>query len=210
MKIGQLCSGGVRLRLLSNRISFVIFGCLLIAVFISINFYMFKDYLHSPMFTPPDKINYHDPDDTNSGECLKNYFEDVLLIIVYHFPFYDSIPLLKSFYGDVFKNILICGPESYFYSFVMVVEVGPGLYGYECAGEAIRRYPGYRGYLYINDDMVVNWWTFSNLDKEKFWQSGILTSVLRSSGPDNYEFPGFTRLVGKTLRIVLAGQVWLD
>lgn len=23
--------------------------------------------------------------------------------------------------------------------------------------------------------MVVNWWTFSNLDKEKFWQSGILT-----------------------------------
>ncbi len=31
------------------------------------------------------------------------------------------------------------------------------------------RYPGYRGYLYINDDMVVNWWTFYKLDKEKFW-----------------------------------------
>lgn len=91
------------------------------------------------MFTPPEKINYHDPGDTKSGECLKKYYEDVLLIIVYHFPFYDSIPLLKSFYDDAFENILICGPESYFYSYVMVVEVGPGLYGYECAGEAIRR-----------------------------------------------------------------------
>jgi hypothetical protein len=83
---------------------------------------------------------YHNPDDTKSGDCLKNYFEDVLLIIVFHYPFYDSIPLLKSFYNDVFKDILICGPEAYFHHFVMVVDVGPGLYGYECAGAAIRKY----------------------------------------------------------------------
>ena len=40
----------------------------------------------------------------------------------------------------------------------------------------ICRYAGYRGYLYVNDDMVVNWWTFTNLDKEKLWQGGIIFS----------------------------------
>lgn len=116
----------------------------------------------------------HNPEDSKFGECLNKYFEDILLVIVYHFPFYDSIPLLTSFYKDAFGDILICGPESYWRSFVMKVYIGPGLYGYECLAEAIRRYPGYRGYLYVNDDMIVNWWTFSNLDKEKLWQGGIV------------------------------------
>jgi hypothetical protein len=88
------------------------------------------------------QVKYHHPNDTKSGECLRNYFEDILLIIVYHFPFYESIPLLKSFYKDAFKNILICGPKSYFHHYVMVVDIAAGYYGYECAGEAIRRYRG--------------------------------------------------------------------
>ena len=83
---------------------------------------------------------YNDPSDTKSGNCLKNYFEDVLLIIVYHFPFYESIPLLKSFYNETFKNIVICGPESYSPYQIMVVDLHRGWYGYECVGEAIRRY----------------------------------------------------------------------
>ena len=40
-------------------------------------------------FKPSKDVNYHTPDDTKSGKCLKNYFEDtcILLIIVYHFLF---------------------------------------------------------------------------------------------------------------------------
>lgn len=114
------------------------------------------------------------------------------MVIVYHFPFYDSIPLLKSFYKDAFGDILICGPETYWKSFVMKVDVGPGLYGYECLGEAIRRYPGYRGYLYINDDMVVNWWTFSNLNKDALWQGGVIImshSHVIGSRPIDHAWP---------------------
>ena len=87
-------------------------------------------------------MTYHNPNDTRSGECLKNYFEDILLIIIYHFPFYESIPLLKSFYQDAFKNIVICGSETYSHHHVMVVDIHQGHYGYECVGEAIRRYGG--------------------------------------------------------------------
>lgn len=91
------------------------------------------------MFKPPNESSYHNTDDTKLGRCLSNYFEDILLIIVYHFPFYESIPLLKSFYKDVFTNILICGPKSYDNHYVMVIDVGGGFLAYECAGEAIRR-----------------------------------------------------------------------
>ena len=86
---------------------------------------------------------YHDHPETKSGKCLKNYFEDVLLIIVYHFPFYESIPLLESFYNEAFKNFLICGPKSYSLHQIMVVNLSSGWYGYECVGEAIRRYVKY-------------------------------------------------------------------
>ena len=94
------------------------------------------------VFKPSNNVTYHNPNDTRSGECLKNYFEDILLIIIYHFPFYESIPLLKSFYQDAFKNIVICGSETYSHHHVMVVDIHQGHYGYECVGEAIRRYGG--------------------------------------------------------------------
>ena len=102
-------------------------------------FIIFVDDIHPTLAepTPTSVIKYHDPPDTKSGKCLKNYFEDILLIIVYHFPFYDSIPLLEIFYNETFRNIVICGPESQHH--IMVVDLGRGWYGYECVGEAIRR-----------------------------------------------------------------------
>ena len=161
----------VGIKRLSHKTIFVIFCCLVIACCL----FILKTTLtgHSNP-TPAASVasspsKYHDPPETKSGKCLKNYFEDVLLIIVYHFPFYESIPLLESFYNETFKNFVICGPKSNSLYQIMVVDLGRGWYGYECVGEAIRRYPRYRGYLYVNDDMVVNWWTFYKLDKEKFW-----------------------------------------
>jgi hypothetical protein len=92
---------------------------------------------------PSSMNNYHDPADTKSGNCLKNYFEDILLIIIYHFPFYDSISLLESFYNEAFTNIVICGPKSNSQQHIMVVDLHRGYYGYECVGEAIRRYENF-------------------------------------------------------------------
>lgn len=115
----------------------------------------------APIFKPPSKAQYHSRHDATSGECLKDYYEDILLVIVYHFPLYDTIPLLKAFYKDAFKDILICGPESFYHHYVMVVDVGPGLYGYECAGEAIRRYSDLaifhkESHLYLCNNYVTN------------------------------------------------------
>jgi hypothetical protein len=92
--------------------------------------------------SPSNDVKYHNPIDTKGGECFKNYFDDILLIIIYNYPFYDSLPLLMSLYKDAFKNIVICGSKEYSKHPIMVVNIGPGTgyYGYECVGEAIRRY----------------------------------------------------------------------
>ncbi|CAB4009592.1 Hypothetical predicted protein, partial [Paramuricea clavata] len=148
----KMNQGGVK-HVSSNKRLFLIFVCLLIALCSFLFILKLEDNIPCircvmpsinagnthPSPVASDIVTYHNPKDTRSGECLKNYFEDILLIIVYHFPFYESIPLLKSFYQDAFKNIVICGSKNYSHHHIMVVDVGGGYFGYECVGEAIRR-----------------------------------------------------------------------
>lgn len=99
--------------------------------------------------------------------------------MVYHYPFYQTLPFILSQYKDAFPHILVCGPKPSAEFEIFTVDMGPGgYYSYECIGRAIRVHPGYRGYLYVNDDMVVNWWNFAKLDKEKIWKGAeIAVSV---------------------------------
>lgn len=96
-------------------------------------------------------------------------FDDVLLVIIFHYPFYDTLPLILSNYEAAFPHIVICGPESSTFYEIMVVQHHKGYHGYECLGKAIELHPGFRGYLYVNDDMILNWWNFVNFDQDKVW-----------------------------------------
>lgn len=116
------------------------------------------------------------PADRPQGStCLKNYYEDVLLVIVYHFAKYDSVPHLNQLYKDAFPNIAICGPKTdEQFTVDIVVKNKGGLIAYHCLGKAVRLYPGFEGYFYINDDMIVNWWNFRDFDRSKIWQSSFI------------------------------------
>ena len=94
---------------------------------------------------------------------------DILLIIVYNVPFYDTIPLIRAMYTDAFPNIVICGTETSSKYKILVVKTAVGAYGYACMTEAIRQRPHFKGYLYLNDDMIVDWWRFVQFDKSKIW-----------------------------------------
>ena len=108
--------------------------------------------------------------DTSGGKCLKNYFQDVLLVVVYHYPFYNTIPFILSQYEDAFPHIAVCGPKPSNEFEILTVDFGPrGYYSYECLGKAMRSHSGYRGYMFVNDDMIVNWWNFAKLNKDKIW-----------------------------------------
>ncbi|KAK3744385.1 hypothetical protein QZH41_002697 [Actinostola sp. cb2023] len=111
--------------------------------------------------------------------CLRNAFKDILLVIVYNYPYYNSIKHFKDFYKPAFPNMVFCGPlDRSAGSSVMTVDIYRGVLGYECLGKAMRQHPGYEGYFYINDDVILNYWNFYDFDKSSIWQSpNVFTST---------------------------------
>ncbi|MDZ4152650.1 hypothetical protein, partial [Methylicorpusculum sp.] len=80
---------------------------------------------------------------------VKHHFDDVLLIINYNHPHYQTIDFLKKIYGKSFSHIVFYGekPDSR----VHTVSHHYGWYGYRALADAMKRYPHFRGYLYTND-----------------------------------------------------------
>jgi len=99
-------------------------------------------------------------------------FPDIVLALNFNYPYYDNLPILIRFFKPLFPNYIVCGPEVAKGGNQIVVIHQPGeygSYGSQCVVEAIRRKPGYFGYFYVSDDMIINWWNFFRLDKTKIW-----------------------------------------
>ena len=108
----------------------------------------------------------------NGSPCLKDAFKDILLVVVYNHPLYDSIPHLVALYKPAFPHLLFCGPpHNTTPPEVLTVDIIQGFLGYKCLGRAIREYPGYKGYFYISDDVILKYWKFPDFDREKIWES---------------------------------------
>ncbi len=90
---------------------------------------------------------------------------DILLVVVYNHPLYDSADLVRKFYEPVFPNIYFCGELENRTFGVHPSQINRGIYGYQCLNDAIERNNEFEGYLYINDDVIVNYW---NLFSFKF------------------------------------------
>ena len=109
--------------------------------------------------------------------CLKDAFKDILLVIVFNYPFYDSIPDLVALYKPAFPHLLFCGPpHNTTRPDILKVDIIKGYLGYECLGRAIRRHPGYQGYFYISDDVILKYWNIPDFDREKIWESDSIIS----------------------------------
>ena len=96
-----------------------------------------------------------------------DFGQDILLIINYNFAHYNSIPFLKKIYSSFFPNIVFYGPKKD--SQIELCEHHEGWYSYQAIGQAMQKYPGYKGYLFVHDDCFINFWNFSRFDKEKIW-----------------------------------------
>jgi len=119
--------------------------------------------------------------------------QNIVLVVVYNYPFYSSIPTLKRLYGRAFAQIVFCGPKGK----VELPEVEyiyhhKGYYGYICLARAIELYPPYnniteisryQGYLLINDDVMLNFWNFAQLNKNKIWEGPKVPIQYAGRGP---------------------------
>ena len=115
--------------------------------------------------------------------CLKKKFRDILLVIVYNYPYYDTIPLLTRLYRPLFRRIIFCGPPGNSSHHVITVDVRRGILGYECLGRTIREHPGYEGYFYINDDVILNYWNLREFNTSRLWESPFSFSPANMTGP---------------------------
>eukprot|EP00112_Aurelia_sp_Birch-Aquarium-sp1_P012029 Seg2527.3 transcript_id=Seg2527.3/GoldUCD/mRNA.D3Y31 product="putative glycosyltransferase STELLO1" protein_id=Seg2527.3/GoldUCD/D3Y31 len=110
---------------------------------------------------------------------VRRELSDILLAINFNHPHYSNIPILLKLFKHVFPHIVFCGPERDPTKKYKIIEVAHptaqrGFYGYQCLALAIKRRPGFTGYLYINDDMIINWWVFLDLDKSKIWTGKLV------------------------------------
>lgn len=100
---------------------------------------------------------------------FRRNLQRTVLAINFNSPFYEIIPLLKRFYNNeakLFGKVVFCGSKKF--DGVLQVEENGGYQGYVCLSAAIKANPGYDGYLYSNDDLLLNWWNL-NGDLSRVW-----------------------------------------
>ncbi|XP_022794880.1 probable glycosyltransferase STELLO1 [Stylophora pistillata] len=109
---------------------------------------------------------------TRSGSkssCLRDAFSGIVLVIVYNYAFYSSIPTLTALYKNAFPTIMFCGPQKTWNYTVEALVVKRGFFVYKCMSRAMEKYPGYAGYLQISDDVLLNYWNLAGIDRDKIW-----------------------------------------
>ena len=125
-------------------------------------------------------------------ECPREHFNDTLLIIAlptYHA--YESIPLYELLYGGGFSRRVLCGPSLLSNdSSMLVINTRNGAFLYDCLSQAVIRYPNFTGYLFVAEEVLLNYWNFMTYDRNKIWQDADVVSgpALYSGTPDNWEW----------------------
>ncbi len=119
----------------------------------------------------------------NQGEP---FGRDVLLIINFNHPHYENIDFLENLYKQAFPNIVFYGP----YQGQGVHAFGHcnGWYSYQVVADAMKRYPDYRGYLFLQDDCVMNFWNLYSYNKDKVWRPACAFVDIENSQAQNWSW----------------------
>ncbi|KAF9180313.1 hypothetical protein BGZ51_006295, partial [Haplosporangium sp. Z 767] len=129
-------------------------------------------------------------------------FKDILLVVNFNWPHYDSIESFLSIYKPFFPNIVMYGMDipASLEGVVKHVDSNHGMTGYKSLVMAMEEYPNYSGYLYTNDDTVLNVFQLAKFDQDKVWKHvPILSEDLRDRSkpppyPWHWEMPGTTKM----------------
>lgn len=107
---------------------------------------------------------------TASGEqklTLNEKFANVLLVVHYNHPYYNSIPFIEDLYSSIFPNIVFFGEAPH--PKVNVIRTEKGYKFSKVVANVLDRFPGYVGYIFLQDDCFMNFWNYERLDTTKFW-----------------------------------------
>ena len=97
----------------------------------------------------------------------KDKFQNVLLIINFNHPYYKNIEFIKKLYAPYFKKIVFYGEKPH--DEVRSFYTNEGRLICQVLHDALERNPGYEGYLFLEDDCILNMWNCFALNLEKIW-----------------------------------------
>lgn len=104
-----------------------------------------------------------------------SYFRDILTVINFNRPHYSVIPFIREIYKD-FPHVVfygdgdLQGPE---HPGVIRCPQNGGFFAYRAMSDAMNRFPGYRGYLFVMDDVLLNIKNLLGKDKDRVWFPGL-------------------------------------
>ena len=108
------------------------------------------------------------------SSCNKIY-EDILLIINYNIPGYLKLnKYIEELYKKNFPNIVYIYPvemqnEKPTSNIIICPESHKGFYSYGCIEKVYKKYPSFKGYFFINDDLYIKVWEFQFYDFSVPW-----------------------------------------
>lgn len=103
---------------------------------------------------------------SHAEQTLEEHLQEILLVIHYNHPHYESIPFLRKVYS-IFPNIVFYGEGDH--PDVTAIETQNGYFFAKVAIHAMQHYPGFKGYLFVQDDCALNFWNLGKFDKDKIW-----------------------------------------
>lgn len=101
-----------------------------------------------------------------------NYLDDTLIIVNFNRPHYENIPFIRNVIYKDCPNIVFYG-DSDFHNLEHPSVVGcpqnGGFFAYRATADAMSRFPGHRGYLFVMDDVLLNIRNLLGKDKDRIW-----------------------------------------
>lgn len=113
---------------------------------------------------------------SHAQDNYQKKFENVLLIINFNHPYYANIEFIKKLYAPFFKDIIFYGEEPH--PLIRQIKTEKGHFVSDLMYDVLEQYPDAAGYLFLEDDCILNIWNCLSLDLNKIW---LLPGFTRSS-----------------------------
>ena len=163
--------------------------------------YNYKDFIivHSEfsIYLPPNPILFIKNKNNKIFKIINHYisnhkYSDILLIVNYNHKGFEKINnYIFKLYKKNFDNIVFIMPYNINESNIIIScnNSLKGYYSYICLKKIFIKYPNFKGYLFINDDVFMKVWELENLDFNIPWIYNI-----HFIGPGWYHYKNCKRM----------------
>lgn len=117
--------------------------------------------------------------------------DNILLIINYNHPYYESYNFLTNIYQKTCPHIVFYGEKTG--KNIHAVTTHQGWFAQRVLADAMLRYPDYDGYLMVQDDCFINYWNLGRFDRSKIWSNEANPNNLLAP---NYHWMWWTKECG--------------